>query len=347
MILVCGGLADQLTELVCARLQACGYVYRLLNMGVYPEGYGLCARWTGAHPEGYLYGPGWRHDLSDFHGVFARYLGLEGRTAREGLDAEQTSALFGELDGGVVALLEHLPCPVVNRIAGGMSNHSKPYQGLLVRRHGLLTPPTLVTSDPEEARRFCDEHGGEVIYKSLSGVRSIVRKVGAEHLSRLDLLRHAPAQFQALIPGDNVRVHTVDGRCFATRVHSGAVDYRYARRDGLQTEMEPDEIPPHVGDACVGLARELGLLIAGIDLKVTPEGDYYCFEINPSPGFISYELATGQPISAALAHLLQYGPTTQDGLPRKEGRTPETTRPPCGRSGTAPAPQAAAAVSGV
>ena len=326
MILVCGGLADRVTELVCARLNDCGYPYRFLNAGLYPNGYGLCARWKGDHPEGYLAGPHWRHDLSEFRSVFARYLGLEGRVRPEGLTADQTSALFGEHDGGLVALFEHLPCPVVNRIAGGMSNHSKPFQALLVRRHGLLTPPTLVTSDPEEARRFCDEHGGEVIYKSLSGLRSIVRRVGLEHLGRLDLLRYAPGQFQALIPGENLRVHTVDGQCFATRVHSDAVDYRYARRDGLSTEMEPDELPPCVADACVRLARELGLLIAGIDLKVTPVGEYYCFEVNPSPGFISYELTTGQPISAALADLLQYGPAAKAGHPGKEVPQSETAR---------------------
>jgi hypothetical protein len=338
MILVCGGLADQVTELVCARLEDCGYPYRLLNLGLYPDGYGLCARWRGSHPEGYLSGPGWRHELAEFRSVFARYLGLEGRVAPEGLTSDQSSAVFGERDGGLVALLEHFPCPVVNRIAGGMSNHSKPYQGLVVRRSGLLTPPTLVSSDPEEVRRFCDEHGGEVIYKSLSGIRSIVRRIGAEHLGRLDLLRHAPAQFQAMIPGENVRVHTVDGRCFATRVHSDAVDYRYARRDGLTTEMEPDEVPAHVADACVRLTRALGLLIAGIDLKVTPSGDYYCFEINPSPGFISYELATGQPISAALADLLQYGPATPAGPDsRKEEPTPNIDH---NCSGAAAAPQA-------
>ena len=340
MILVCGGLADQVTELVCARLNDCRYPYRFLNSGLYPDGYGLCARWKGTHPEGYLAGPGWRHDLAEFHAVFARYLGLEGRVAPEGLTADQASTLFGEHDGGLVALFEHLPCPVVNRVSGGMSNHSKPFQALLVRRYGLLTPPTLVTSDPEEARRFCNEHGGEVIYKSLSGLRSIVRRVGSDQLGRLELLRHAPAQFQALVPGDNVRVHTVDDRCFATRVHSGAVDYRYARRDGLTTEMEPDELPPHVADACVRLARALGLLIAGIDLKVTPSGDYYCFEVNPSPGFISYELTTGQPISAALADLLQHGPGATAGSPGKEGTHAKIASPRFDQSGATPAPQA-------
>jgi len=35
-----------------------------------------------------------------------------------------------------------------------------------------------------------------------------------------------------------------------------------------------------------------------------PDGEWYCFEINPSPGFIYYERHSGLPISAALADLL-------------------------------------------
>jgi hypothetical protein len=36
-----------------------------------------------------------------------------------------------------------------------------------------------------------------------------------------------------------------------------------------------------------------------------PWDEYYCFEINPSPGFIFYERMTGQPISEAVAHILR------------------------------------------
>jgi glutathione synthase/RimK-type ligase-like ATP-grasp enzyme len=188
-----------------------------------------------------------------------------------------------------------------------MSNHSKPYQALLVRKCGLLIPPTLVTNDPEEARRFIDEWGGDVIYKSASGVRSIVRRLGPEQLKRLPLLRHAPSQFQAFIPGDNVRVHTVGERVFATRVRSTAVDYRYAQREGADVQMEAMELPSEVASACLRLADSMGLLFAGIDLKVTDAGEYYCFEVNPSPGFLYYEQYTGQPISTALADLLLQG----------------------------------------
>ena len=126
-------------------------------------------------------------------------------------------------------------------------------------------------------------------------------------MARLPLLRHGPAQFQSFIPGENVRVHTVGDQLFATRVHSEAVDYRYASREGRNVEMEPTIVPPAIAEACLRLAHQLDLLLTGIDLKETPDGDYYCFEVNPCPGFLYYEQYTGQPISTALADLLHRG----------------------------------------
>jgi glutathione synthase/RimK-type ligase-like ATP-grasp enzyme len=308
MILVCGGLADSVTELVCARLEHLRYEYRLLDLGRYPEGYRVRWRWGGGPPEGWIEGPGWRVGLEALTGVFVRYLGPEGRLPPPDLPADLSGAMYAEYDVALSALFEDLPCAVVNRIAGAMSNHSKPLQALLVREAGLLPPETLVTSDPAAARAFYEACGGEVVYKSLSGIRSIVRRVGPEQLARLPLLRHGPAQFQRFVPGTNVRVHTVgDEDLFATEIRSEAVDYRYARRDGLEVEMRATRLPLEVEAACFALTRRLGIVMAGIDLKVTPDGRYHCFEINPSPGFVYYEQHTGQPISEAVAELLRSG----------------------------------------
>lgn len=307
MILVCGGLADSVTELVCARLNDCGYAYRLLDLGQYPAGFEVKWHWHSSGLSGTIAGPDWTLDLDEISGVFVRFLGQEGRAPPPGVAPEVAPAMYAEYDTGLMVLLEDLPCPVVNRLGGGLTNNSKAYQAWLIRRSGLHVPPTLVTNDPKAVRRFYAEWDGQVIYKSLSGIRSIVRRLEAEQLRRLPLLRHGPAQFQAYIPGTNVRVHTVGEQLFATRVHSEVVDYRYAGREGRSVEMEPAELPPAVAEACRRLARQLGLRLAGIDLKETPEGDYYCFEVNPCPGFLYYEKHTGQPISLALASLLREG----------------------------------------
>jgi glutathione synthase/RimK-type ligase-like ATP-grasp enzyme len=288
-------------------LAACGYPYRLLDLGFYPSGFRIHWHWLGAGISGYVEGPDWKLDLDDLTGVYVRYLGVEGRMPLSDIPPVSAPAMYFEYDSGLMALLEDLPCPVVNRVAGGVSNNSKAYQALLVRECGLLTPPTLITNDPEAVGRFYEHFQRQVVYKSLSGVRSIVRRLRPEHLERLHLLRHAPAQFQAFIPGDNVRVHTVGDRVFPSRVASEAVDYRYGGREGHDVAIEPTTVPAAVGEACLRLARRLDLLLAGIDLKQTPRGDYYCFEVNPAPGFLYYEQQTRQPISTALANLLQHG----------------------------------------
>jgi glutathione synthase/RimK-type ligase-like ATP-grasp enzyme len=307
MILVCGGLADSVTEVVCARLADAGYAYRLLDLASYPSGYEISWQWTGRSPTGYISTADWTLDLADISGAFVRFVGPEGRRPADGIAPEFRSAMDFEFDTGLMALIEDLPCVVVNHIAGGMSNNSKPYQALFVRQAGLLTPPTLVTNDASAARAFIDEFGGEVVYKSLSGIRSIVRLIGPETTARLRFLRHGPAQFQRYIPGANVRVHTVGDALFATRVESDAVDYRYARREGRTVEMEPTTLPASIEESCHRLAAALGLELAGIDLKETPDGEFYCFEVNPSPGFLYYEQHTRQPISAAVADLLHHG----------------------------------------
>ena len=44
-----------------------------------------------------------------------------------------------------------------------------------------------------------------------------------------------------------------------------------------------------------------------MDLRSTPDGAWYCFEVNPSPGFTYYQEETGQPIADAIARLLAAG----------------------------------------
>jgi glutathione synthase/RimK-type ligase-like ATP-grasp enzyme len=127
-------------------------------------------------------------------------------------------------------------------------------------------------------------------------------------LTRLPLLRQGSAQFQRYVPGDNVRVHVVGERVFATRVKSEAVDYRYAQQEGQSCQMSEEVLTPEIEEACIRVTRRMDLMFAGIDLKITPQGETFCFEVNPSPGFSFYELGTGQPISAALADLLHATP---------------------------------------
>jgi glutathione synthase/RimK-type ligase-like ATP-grasp enzyme len=194
---------------------------------------------------------------------------------------------------------------VINRPAAGRSNHVKPFQLASLAAAGLTTPDTLVTTDPGVARAFLSRHR-RIIYKSISGIRSVVAaiEVGTTSADRLDRLGHGPVQLQEWIEGTDVRVHVVGDRWFATSITSDATDYRYAGLDGKQAELKACDLPDPLGRQLVSVTRDMGLLVSGVDLRRTPRGAWYCFEVNPSPGFTYYEAHTDQPIAAAIADLL-------------------------------------------
>jgi glutathione synthase/RimK-type ligase-like ATP-grasp enzyme len=159
----------------------------------------------------------------------------------------------------------------------------------------------LITNDPELVRAFRARHQ-RIIYKSISGVRSIVQTFSDEDLARLENIRWCPTQFQAFVEGTNVRVHTIGQKVFATAINTDATDYRYAeRQSGDHAELREVELSDELAEMCVGLSEGLGLAFAGIDLKITPGNRVYCFEVNPSPAFSYYEGNTGQPIAKAVA----------------------------------------------
>ncbi len=249
-------------------------------------------------------------DLSTISALYLRPTDHRVLPEREDLaDHDPQARHLDELHARWMALAEVLPALVVNRPSAMSSNASKPFQTELIRRHGLATPTTLVTDDASLARAFIDRHDRNVIYKSVSGVRSIVRTIDDEAIARLDRLRGCPTQLQAFVPGDDVRVHVVGSEVIATRIRSTADDYRYARLESTEATLEPLELSDELADRCRSVAAGLGLHFAGIDLRVDGTGHEaqrraVCFEVNPSPAYSYYEAHTEQGISDALARLL-------------------------------------------
>jgi len=105
-----------------------------------------------------------------------------------------------------------------------------------------------------------------------------------------------------LVEGTDVRVHTIGEKLFATAtataITTAATDYRYAHEQtGEEASFAATELSEAIADRCLALARGL----AGIDLRITPDGRAVCFEVNANPGFFYYEDHTGQPMTAAVA----------------------------------------------
>ncbi|WOJ90430.1 ATP-grasp domain-containing protein [Methylocapsa polymorpha] len=246
-----------------------------------------------------------RCDLSSVKAVYLRC--GESRLLTSGADKD--SALAGHaraVDEAVSAFLDATPALVVNAFEAMATNSSKPYQLDLIRAQGFAVPDTLVTTDPAAVRDFLAGHG-ELIYKSVSSVRSIVKRLKPDDWDRLSDIVWCPTQFQQYVRGRDYRVHVIGKAVFCSEVVSDADDYRYAGREGEGVDLYASALPGEVEERCRALVTSLGLAAAGVDLRLTPSGEWVCFEVNPSPAFTYYEAATNQPMTHAMANLLITG----------------------------------------
>jgi glutathione synthase/RimK-type ligase-like ATP-grasp enzyme len=301
MVLICGDPLEEVTAFLRSRLEIIGIDYRVLDLRTAPDGVAIEWAWRDSRPVGSISSSDWELKFDELTGVFFRNVASD----EPSLDGEvEIEHFFPRTDPRIAAVLDSLRCRVVNRPSATYSNRSKPYQALIIRKFGFGIPRTLITNDAEAARNFYQECQGKVVSKSISGVRSIVRLMTKEDLDRLARLENCPAQFQEYLPGDNIRVHVIGERLFAVRIQSGAIDYRYAGQEGYARTIVPTSLPEDLMNNCIRLTKELGLAMSGIDLKETPAGQYYCFEVNTSPAFPFYESPSRPIVADALAEFL-------------------------------------------
>jgi glutathione synthase/RimK-type ligase-like ATP-grasp enzyme len=301
MIALWGLPGDEPLDRVCEELAGCGRSAVLIDQ----------RRVDAMRIEG---GSGWpgslrTHDaqvaLDGVRALYTRVYDARQIPALEDAD-EAAWRRVDAVQGALWAWAERAPALVLNRPSAMATNGSKPYQAMLIERHGFKVPETLVTTDVDAAGAFWERHGS-IIYKSVSGVRSVVSRLRDDERDRLRHIVWCPTQFQAWIPGTDHRVHVVGDRVFAVQIVCAADDYRYASAQGHALELRPVELDPTIGQAALALAHGLCLPLAGLDLRRTPDGEWFCFEVNPSPCFTYYERLTGQPIARAVADLLASG----------------------------------------
>lgn len=225
------------------------------------------------------------------------------RRAGSGSQAWRRAVL---LEDFLASWAEITPALVVNRPSAMAPNSSKPFQARQLRDLGFRVPETIITTDPDAVVEFREKHT-RVVYKSISSVRSIVSELTDEHMPRLGDVCWCPTQFQELVSGTDYRVHVVGDEVFTSEIESAGTDYRYADRQAQDVTIRDASIPDEVAQRCVRASKEMGLEVSGVDLRRADNGNWYCFEVNPSPAFTFYQSATGQRIDDAIARLLIRG----------------------------------------
>lgn len=194
----------------------------------------------------------------------------------------------------------------VNRAA-----ENKTRQLRLAQVAGLAIPPTLITSDPQQARRFFAAHDGNVIAKlqtalshSMAGQGGLpTRLIRRQDLAALDGLRQCPMMFQRYIEkAYELRIAWVDGTALVGALDGKkcGVDWRYESTASWQRYA----LPASVHAALSRLMSSLKLRQGAIDMIVTPTGEHVFLEVNPTGEWGMLEAELDLPISTALADAL-------------------------------------------
>jgi glutathione synthase/RimK-type ligase-like ATP-grasp enzyme len=202
----------------------------------------------------------------------------------------------------------------INHPAHDAAANYKPRQLAVATRAGLDVPRTVITSDPEHARKFMGTD--QVIYKGLGGGvlgpggerRFLpVSLVGADEVN--DGVAGTAHLFQENVEkAFEVRLTVIGDRMFPVAIHAGSEAARLDwRTDYRSLSYAPVALPPDVEKSVRRLLDELGLFFGALDFAITPEGRWKFLEVNPNGQWHWIAVKAGIPMAATMADALQEG----------------------------------------
>lgn len=199
----------------------------------------------------------------------------------------------------------------------------KSYQLVVASKLGFNIPDTLTTSSEAEAKMFIKHHGN-VIVKSLATVFPSAesgnptmfysKKVSADAIPDFSKLHLAPAILQRIVEHDHdIRITVVGDQVFGAKIKASGIDSDPQIRDWRpayfygELDMEYMEVPDKLKRQCIELVKQLGLHYGAIDFVCDIKGAYWFLECNPNGEWAFIEHYTKQPVSKAVAVLLERG----------------------------------------
>jgi glutathione synthase/RimK-type ligase-like ATP-grasp enzyme len=237
--------------------------------------------------------------LQEIHSVFWRQ--IAGVQISPSLDPEQQQLAYEDSMSLLRSILQGSSEKCLNSWEAYQFHKEKPLQLSLVKQLGVQIPQTLVSNDPEQIAHFVNTQQA-VIFKPVYG-GAHTQQVTPQHLEAERLkkvLTFSPATFQAYIPGTNIRTYVIGEAIFSAEIHSPDLDFRTDENASLV----PLEVPDEIAQQCLSIAKALKLRWTAIDWRLSPSGEYFFLEANPSPMFLYFEKQTGYPIAETLVNLL-------------------------------------------
>ncbi|MEU6539724.1 ATP-grasp ribosomal peptide maturase [Streptomyces sp. NPDC047000] len=232
--------------------------------------------------------------------------------AFEHLGVDDARFAAAQVRYGLGGILYALDGPLwVNHPLRNAAADYKPAQLAVARRLGLTVPPTLVTNDPAEARRFAAGHD-QVIFKTLRWTRyqreGVALTGWADPVTAAEIdesVHVVPHLFQAVVDKvADIRVLVVGRRTFAVRIESGMLDWR---KDYSALSYSVVDLPDRTSRALLAHLDHFGLVSGSFDLAVDKTGELWWLELNPNGQWGWLEESTGLAMSAVFAELLTQG----------------------------------------
>ncbi len=214
---------------------------------------------------------------------------------------------------GFGGLLFSLPTRWVNHPGRVADAEFKPAQLHAAAGCGLTTPRTLLTSDPDQARIFCQTAKEGIVYKPLSAANIVsgdeVQLVFTSRISAADIddvdLSLTMNLLQEWVPKRyDARITVVGQNLFGVAIHTASPDaYVDWRTDYASLSYELIDLPTCVSNGISAYMKHFDLLYGAFDFAVTDD-HWYFLECNANGQFGWIEAETGLPITAAMADLL-------------------------------------------
>lgn len=234
-------------------------------------------------------------------------------TAAVGLAGQDARWCVQEARHGLGGVLAALPgAHYVNHPWRNRDAEYKPAQLALAGRCGFEVPPTLLTNDLEDARRFAREYG-PVVYKPLRATdyhddtgRALT--VWVDEVDPAELHEGVGATmhlFQRRVPSvADLRVTAVGEKIFTVRIDgSRGLDWR-RHYDALSYSLI--DTPSALEKAVRAYMDAAGLVFGAFDLGLDADGRAWWYECNPNGQYAWFPSAISMPIVSAVADQLQH-----------------------------------------
>lgn len=317
-VLVLTQRLDPTADLVIRELRHRGTPVLRCDPGDFPESVGLAARISVTGTVTGTLRVGEREvELSEIASVYHRRPTPHRTHPR--LDRREAHWSAREAAAGFGGVLTALDRPWVNHPDHDRAAAHKPRQLAAAARVGLTVPESLVTNSVGPARGFTGARE-RTVYKAMTG--------GPDAAGAPD---RANALFTTLITADEitagvartahlfqawadkayeVRLTVVGRRLFATRIDAHGPRARIDwRSDYRNLSYRAVQTPEDVARAVRRLVSGFRLAYAALDFVVTPDDRWVFLELNPNGQWGWLQLATGQPIAAAIADHLKESST--------------------------------------